>query len=621
MKYNKLTPFKWCIINNFPFIEADFDAITNYQLFQKVVEYLNKTIDTTNLLGAEVENFSNYFNNLNVQDEINNKLDEMAIDGTLENIINQEIFGELNNKINNNTNNINKLVNKTNGLSLNMQNHTIHDIGNKGRIQGMCVDNENKMYVYNLTNNPFGDLLVYSLETNSLLYKIENLKLYHGNDMTFLNGKIYVATIYDENDNYTNKKICVYDLQTGELNEINPFQNVINHSCIWGISSYDENHLLCGLMYTGDNKWNNMGLFLLNINDLTYEEIQVTNLNNYYMDFYRYHQCMEYLNGKLYIALNAPNTLLELNVENKKANVEKFYNINNYDNLGLNLGEIEGISKIPSDLYGKGTLMFNTEININYLYNYKTLKTYLINPFSNMPLFYKSHWYEQFNTSNYRSFTYLDNTKNPNLLYEDGTPEYPFKDLGRALNFVNNSKICLANSIIAKGENYILGHQTRKNALISLASANDIFTIKGSSIFMIDCNIKFFNNFENVDNQANMLIDYSDDISGDDGYFDMEDCEITFYKTTIKGTTNPIRVKHSSVNRHFDTIIDNTSVNAILLDYCSQVYGGVKTFTNNNTYYYAVLGFSSLILSSTNNSDSKISKTATALILRPGTVN
>ena len=36
-----LTPFKLCVLQNFPFIEADFDARTNYQLLCKVVEYLN----------------------------------------------------------------------------------------------------------------------------------------------------------------------------------------------------------------------------------------------------------------------------------------------------------------------------------------------------------------------------------------------------------------------------------------------------------------------------------------------------------------------------------------------------------------------------------------------------
>ena len=87
MKYNNLTPFKWCILQNFPFIEATFDAIDNYQLWCKVVEYLNKTIDKINILGLEVEKFENYFNTLDVQDEINNKLDEMANNGTLQEII------------------------------------------------------------------------------------------------------------------------------------------------------------------------------------------------------------------------------------------------------------------------------------------------------------------------------------------------------------------------------------------------------------------------------------------------------------------------------------------------------------------------------------------------------
>lgn len=99
--YKRLHPFKWFVIQNFPFIEADFDAITNYQLYCKVVEYLNKTINSQNTVGAQMENLTNafinlqnyvnnYFNNLDVQDEINNKLDEMAENGQLLELLNQE---------------------------------------------------------------------------------------------------------------------------------------------------------------------------------------------------------------------------------------------------------------------------------------------------------------------------------------------------------------------------------------------------------------------------------------------------------------------------------------------------------------------------------------------------
>lgn len=95
-----LPPFKWFALQNFPFIENTFDALTNYELMCKIVEYLNTVAQKTNVLGTEVEQLVNWFNNLDVQDEIDNKLDEMAESGELAEIINQEIFGQLNAKIN-----------------------------------------------------------------------------------------------------------------------------------------------------------------------------------------------------------------------------------------------------------------------------------------------------------------------------------------------------------------------------------------------------------------------------------------------------------------------------------------------------------------------------------------
>ena len=99
-KFIKLTPFKMQVLQTFPFIDADFDAITNYELLCKVVDYLNKTINNVDVLNDEVKEYinkfnelkayvDNYFNNLDVQQEINNKLDQMAQDGTLQIIIDQ----------------------------------------------------------------------------------------------------------------------------------------------------------------------------------------------------------------------------------------------------------------------------------------------------------------------------------------------------------------------------------------------------------------------------------------------------------------------------------------------------------------------------------------------------
>lgn len=79
--------FKRFVIQNFPFIEEDFDALTNYQLFCKVVEYLNKVIGSQNEVTQQMEYVLNYFNTLDVQDEINNKLDQMAESGELTDLI------------------------------------------------------------------------------------------------------------------------------------------------------------------------------------------------------------------------------------------------------------------------------------------------------------------------------------------------------------------------------------------------------------------------------------------------------------------------------------------------------------------------------------------------------
>lgn len=79
--------FKRFVIQNFPFIEEDFDALTNYQLFCKVVEYLNKVIGSQNEVTQQMEYVLNYFNNLDVQEEINNKLDQMAESGELTDLI------------------------------------------------------------------------------------------------------------------------------------------------------------------------------------------------------------------------------------------------------------------------------------------------------------------------------------------------------------------------------------------------------------------------------------------------------------------------------------------------------------------------------------------------------
>ena len=94
----KIPLFRRFVIQNFPYIEQDFDALTDYQLISKIVEYLNQVITSQNNLVDDMNDLEtafntlkdyvdHYFDNLDVQEEINNKLDEMTEDGSLTAII------------------------------------------------------------------------------------------------------------------------------------------------------------------------------------------------------------------------------------------------------------------------------------------------------------------------------------------------------------------------------------------------------------------------------------------------------------------------------------------------------------------------------------------------------
>ena len=118
----------------------------------------------------------------------------------------------------------------------------------------------------------------------------------------------------------------------------------------------------------------------------------------------------------------------------------------------------------------------------------------MVNLKLNLPLLSKAHWYEQENVANERTFVYLNNTVNQNLLYEDGTERYPFKELGRAINCIEYSKIATITTIKAVGQDYILGYQTRKKFIIEPLNVNN-FSIKKTKIELIGCEILINNDY------------------------------------------------------------------------------------------------------------------------------
>ena len=84
--------------NAFPFLEKTYDDISEYSILARLQKAINDVIDNNNALNdnfTELNNnfvnlteyVNNYFKNLDVQDEIDNKLQQMAESGDLENIL------------------------------------------------------------------------------------------------------------------------------------------------------------------------------------------------------------------------------------------------------------------------------------------------------------------------------------------------------------------------------------------------------------------------------------------------------------------------------------------------------------------------------------------------------
>lgn len=94
--YTSLSPFRFWCQKVLPLVYDD--SLSYYELLCKIVDYLNKTMEDVETLHGDVVNLhqayvelqnwvNSYFDSLDVQQEIDKKLDEMAEDGTLQAII------------------------------------------------------------------------------------------------------------------------------------------------------------------------------------------------------------------------------------------------------------------------------------------------------------------------------------------------------------------------------------------------------------------------------------------------------------------------------------------------------------------------------------------------------
>ena len=178
--------FRNWVLENFPFLEDDFDALTDYELFCKMVEYMKKALEKIDgydvvIKGVldKLEEFQHYFDTLDVQEEVNNKLDAMVEDGTLAEIINEEIFGELSEQVSTNTEDISDIERSIETIEGQIEdiNDVVDELdGNVDTIiEKLREDNYNdyKILVKNTSNSFFDKIVLYeSVDKQNYKYYI-----------------------------------------------------------------------------------------------------------------------------------------------------------------------------------------------------------------------------------------------------------------------------------------------------------------------------------------------------------------------------------------------------------------------------------------------------------------
>jgi len=91
MFYNGFNNFRLFVLNNFPFIEKDFDTMTDYEMLCKIFEYFEKQIKE---LSENYQNFDDIVKDL--ENQFNQlKIDINATLANFENEINQNVENRL----------------------------------------------------------------------------------------------------------------------------------------------------------------------------------------------------------------------------------------------------------------------------------------------------------------------------------------------------------------------------------------------------------------------------------------------------------------------------------------------------------------------------------------------
>ena len=231
--YKTLQPFRYWCQKVLPLVYDD--SLSYYELLCKVVDYLNKTMEDVETLHGDVNNLhtaytelenyvNNYFASLDVQAEINNKLDSMVEDGSLSALLSNIILPTLPPLV------VNSLADMTNTIRtyiLKSNSHIYTYDGNNwvdsGLVYGSTIGNVYTQFGLVTTNN-------YA----SVLPDVNNINV----PCVYILNFNYGSTSLPKNLPYTSatdpvQTLITYGTGVQDGESIYPRQVIISDSHVW----------------------------------------------------------------------------------------------------------------------------------------------------------------------------------------------------------------------------------------------------------------------------------------------------------------------------------------------------------------------------------------------------
>lgn len=419
-----LPPFKkMCItIGNLP--SSFMESMTYYECLCWLYEYFEKTllpaINTNSEAITELQNafttlknyIDNYFENLDVQEEINNKLDEMASDGTLESIIDEYTIG--------------KDVFRTRLYLTRLGRFNLTTLAENGysNMQAGCYIGDNYYIFPVIKNNDDGDARLYkiNLATGSILTYNDVSGVHHANGCCLKGTSLFFSQTFD------NEQTPLYGIVEVDVSTLNVIET---HTVDFrSAESFQINSI--GYDTTND-KFYLIGTDKFAVANTDFEVESVENFV-YPHKTYRFNQGGCFYDKYVCVVVNSENAILCFNTDGTLHHVIDIGEIQ-ANNV---FGEIENITVYNDEIYLNANLSHSTLSNLFLVQFFKaSLKG------GGYPNKYSSN--TVFNTAVINELvvdkTTYDNLTDYNKFTCNGTTEKPFETIAEAISYITNDHL------------------------------------------------------------------------------------------------------------------------------------------------------------------------------------